>query len=32
VVRPGGFSFLGQFDLTGATASPDGQDIVLSGI
>jgi hypothetical protein len=32
VVRPGGFSFLDQFDLTGATATLDGQDIVLSGI
>ncbi len=32
VVRPGGFSYLDQFDFSGATATPDGQDIVLSGI
>jgi hypothetical protein len=32
VVRPGGVSFLDQFDLSGATASIDGQDIVLSGV
>jgi hypothetical protein len=32
VVRPGGFNYLDQFDLTGATATLDGQDIVLSGI
>jgi hypothetical protein len=32
VVRPGGFSFLDQFDLSGATATLDGQDVVLSGI
>jgi hypothetical protein len=32
VVRPGGFSYLDQFDLSGATATLSGQDIVLSGI
>ena len=32
VVRPGGFKYLDKFDMTGATAALDGQDVVLSGI
>jgi len=32
VVKPGGFEFLDQFDLSGATARIDGQNIVLSDV
>ena len=32
VVKPGGFEFVDQFDLSGATARIDGENIVLSGV
>jgi hypothetical protein len=31
-IRLGGFRFLDQFNLTGATARIDGEEIVLSGV
>jgi len=32
VVKPGGFEFLDQFDLSGATARIEGEEIVVSGV
>jgi hypothetical protein len=32
VVKPGGFEFVDQFDLSGATARIEGENIILSGV